>query len=67
MCRRARPSLNMFYENAWPARLGMDAAAIEYARRIIEDLRKDPHPEDPEPTIVVKNTAGEVIYRFPAH
>jgi hypothetical protein len=32
-----------------------DAAAIEHARRIIDDLRKDHRPEDPEATIVVKN------------
>jgi hypothetical protein len=42
-----------------------DAAAIEYARRIIGDLRKDRRPEDPETTIVVKNTVGDVIHRFP--
>jgi hypothetical protein len=40
-----------------------DAAAIEHARRIIDDLRKDHRPEDPEATIVVKNTAGDVICR----
>jgi hypothetical protein len=43
------------------------AAAIEYGRRIIDDLRKDHRPEDPEATIVVKTTAGEVIYRFPGN
>jgi hypothetical protein len=44
-----------------------DAAAIEYARRIIEDLRKDHRPEHPEATIVVKNTVGDVLYRFPSN
>jgi hypothetical protein len=44
-----------------------DDAAIEYARRIIDDLRKDQQPEDPEPTIVVKTTAGEIVYRFPGN
>jgi hypothetical protein len=44
-----------------------DVAAIEYARRIIDDLRKDHRPEDPEAAIVVKTTAGEVIYRFPGN
>jgi hypothetical protein len=29
-----------------------DTAAIEYARRIIDDLRKERRPEDPEATIV---------------
>jgi hypothetical protein len=43
------------------------AAAIEYGRRIIDDLRKDHRPEAPEATIVVKTTAGEVIYRFPGN
>ena len=44
-----------------------DTAAIEYARRIIDDLRKERRPEDPEATIVVKNTVGDVIYRFPGN
>ena len=47
--------------------LPSDAAAIEYARQIIDDLRKDRRPEDPEATIVVKNTVGDVIYRFPGN
>jgi hypothetical protein len=42
-----------------------DADAIEYARETIDDLRKDHRPEDRVPTIVVKNTAGDVLYRFP--
>ena len=44
-----------------------DAAGIEYGRRIIDDLRKDHRPEDAEPSIVVKNTAGDVVYRFPGN
>jgi hypothetical protein len=44
-----------------------DAAAIEYGRRIIDDLRKGHRPEDTEATIVVKTTAGEVVYRFPSN
>ena len=47
--------------------LPSDTAAIEYARRIIDNLRKDRRPEDPEATIVVKNTVGDVIYRFPGN
>ena len=46
--------------------LPADTAAIEYARRIINDLREERRPEEPEPSIAVKNAAGEVIYRFPA-
>jgi hypothetical protein len=47
--------------------LVIDAAAIEYARRIINDLREERRPEEPEPGIAVKNAAGEVIYRFPSN
>jgi hypothetical protein len=47
--------------------LPADAAAIEYARRIITDLREERRPEEPEPSIAVKNAAGEVIYRFPSN
>jgi hypothetical protein len=42
-------------------------AAVEYARRIINDLREERRPEEPEPSIAVKNAAGEVIYRFPSN
>jgi hypothetical protein len=42
-----------------------DATSIEYARRVINDLREDLRPEDPAPAIVVKNAAGEVVFRFP--
>ena len=47
--------------------LPADTAAIEYARRIINDLREERRPEEPEPSIAVKNAAGEVIYRFPSN
>ena len=47
--------------------LPADTAAIEYARRIINDLREERRPEEPEPGIAVKNAAGEVIYRFPSN
>jgi hypothetical protein len=43
--------------------LSADTAAIEYARRIINDLREERRPEEPRPSIAVKNAAGEVIYR----
>jgi hypothetical protein len=46
-------------------RLRSDAAAIEAARQVIDDLRACRQPEDPQPTIIVKNDAGEVVYRFP--
>jgi hypothetical protein len=45
--------------------LPADTVAIEYARRIINDLREERRPE--EPGIAVKNAAGEVIYRFPSN
>jgi len=42
-------------------RLQDDATAIEVARMLLNDLRADRRPEDPEPTIIVKNDAGEVV------
>ena len=42
-------------------------AAIGAARTIIDELLAERGPEDPNPTIVVKNEAGEVIYRFPGN
>ena len=48
-------------------RLRSDAAAIEAARQVIDDLRAGRQPEDPQPTIIVKNDAGEVVYRFPSN
>jgi hypothetical protein len=48
--------------------LSGDAAAIEYARKIIDDLRNDRRLEDtPNPVIAVKNAEGDVIYRFPGN
>ena len=47
--------------------LPADTAAIGYARRIINDLREERRPEEPEPSIAAKNAAGEVIYRFPSN
>ena len=48
--------------------LSGDAAAIEYARKIIDDLRSDRRSEDtPNPVIAVKNGEGDVIYRFPGN
>ena len=44
--------------------LPADTAAIEYARKIINDLREERRPEEPKPSIAVKNAAGEVVYRF---
>ena len=42
-------------------------AAIGAARTIIDELLAERGPEDPNPTIVVKNEVGEVIYRFPGN
>jgi hypothetical protein len=44
-----------------------DTAVIEAARRVIDDLRAARRPDDPKPTVVVRNEAGEVIYRFPSN
>ena len=42
-----------------------DGAAIEYARQIVNDLIQDCRPGDPEPTIIVKTVAGDVVFRLP--
>jgi hypothetical protein len=47
-------------------RLPDDDAAIQYARGIIDDLNEDQLPGEPGATIIVKNEAGEVVYRFPS-
>jgi len=44
-----------------------DETAIEAARKVIDELLAERGPEDPNPTIVVKNEADEVIYRFPGN
>ena len=49
------------------AMLPGDTAAIESARRILDDPREGRPPEEPEPTIIVKNVAGEIVYRFPSN
>jgi hypothetical protein len=43
-----------------------DDAAITAARNVIDALPAGLPPEDPSPTMVVKNEAGEIIYRSPA-
>ena len=37
-----------------------DEAAIAAARNVIDALLAEREPEDPNPTIVVKNEAGEI-------
>jgi hypothetical protein len=44
-----------------------DDAAINAARNAIDALLAELGPEDPSPTMVVKNEAGEIIYRFPSN
>ena len=44
-----------------------DEAAIEAARKVIDEFLGRARPEDPNPTIIVKNEADEVIYRFPSN
>ena len=41
-----------------------DEAAIEAGRKIIDELLAERGPEDPSPTIIVKNEADEIIYRY---
>jgi hypothetical protein len=42
-----------------------ESAAIESARRIIDDLGEERLPGEPKPTIVVVSDGREVVYRFP--
>ncbi len=42
-----------------------DATAAEVARRVFDEFRVNLRPNDPQPTIIVKNEAGEVVYRSP--
>jgi len=44
-----------------------DASAIEVARMVFDEFRANRRPEHPPPIAMVKNEAGEVIYRFPAN
>jgi hypothetical protein len=47
--------------------LPSETAAIEYARRVIDSLREEQKPDNPGPTIIVKDAAGEIVYRFPSN
>ena len=58
-----------FFELAYPDRtisdprgtvVPSDEAAIAAARNVIDALLAEREPEDPNPTIVVKNEAGEI-------
>ena len=42
-----------------------DEAAIDYARRLAEELREDRQPGEPDMTMIVKNVDGVVIYSAP--
>jgi hypothetical protein len=44
-----------------------DTAAIKYAHAVIDALRRNSLPREPKPRIVVKNVAGEVVFRFPTN
>jgi hypothetical protein len=46
-------------------RLPSDADAFEYAKRLTREIRQDYGPEEPELTVIVKNTAGETVFLFP--
>jgi hypothetical protein len=41
-----------------------DAAAIEYARKVRDELRHDQEPKKPTPTIIVTNARARVVYHF---
>ena len=34
---------------------------------LIDELLVEREPEDPSPTIIVKNEADEIIYRYPSN
>ena len=42
-----------------------DEAAIDYARRLAEELREDRQPGEPDMTMIVKNVDRVVIYSAP--
>ncbi len=44
-----------------------EATAIEVARRVFDEFRVNLRPNDPQPTIIVTNEAGEVVYRYPSN
>jgi len=44
-----------------------DETAIEAACKIIDELLAERGPEDPNPAILVKNEADEIIYRYPSN
>ena len=52
---------------AWRVIALSDEAAIEAARKVTDELLAERGPEDLNPTIIVKNEAGEVIYQFPSN
>ncbi len=72
----ARPMPRYFFILAYAHRelsdpkgliLPSDEAAIAAARKVIDELRAEQEPQDPNPTIVVKNAAGEIVYRYPSN
>jgi hypothetical protein len=42
-------------------------AAIEAARKVVDELRAELGPEDPNPTIVVRNETGKIVHRYPVN
>ncbi len=72
----ARPMPRYFFILAYPDNeigdpkgmiLPSDEAAIKAARQAIDEMLADRGPNDPNVTAIVKNGAGEVIYRFPSN
>ena len=47
--------------------LRSDAAAIQLARKVIEGIREDRGPAEPDPALTVRNVAGEIVYRLPVN
>ena len=44
-----------------------DAAAIDIARRVFNDFCAEYRPGVPNPTVIAKNVAGEVVFRYPTN
>jgi hypothetical protein len=44
-----------------------DDAAITAARNAMDALLAELGPEEPNPTMIVKNEAVEIIYRYPSN
>ncbi len=71
---RASQTSHYFFVLQWPDRqhddpygsyLPSHAAALEYAHRIIRELKEAPGYDDPNLKMIVKNADGDVLYLIP--